>query len=342
MLHEALASLAAQTWPAVEVLVVDARGAGEIRLPERCGSFPLQVVSKGQALQRAPAANAGLEAVAGELVSFLDEDDWCDPEHLHTLAQGLLSDPRPGLAYVGMRVYEQDGGQPARVLHLEHSMEFLFDRNYLNLQAAMFRSEAARHCRFDERFEILEDWDFFLQLAQRMPFRRLNAITANYRGHLGTSGTGAQGNRDTARLLYFQDLLHAKWAEVAAPLRERTRQELAAGLAALRAGDWRTADRLFQGVLRRNPHEVNALNFSGMMRLQEGDPAAALSLLRRAVAIKNDAPGLLHNFGLACEAAGEAAAARAAFLEALRLDPGFAPARLALRRHLSNEEFNTL
>lgn len=333
-LAQALESLAQQTYLAAEILVVDARGTNRLGLPKRCGNFNLRMVNLGRPLLRPAAANAGLDDARGELITFLDEDDFCDPAHLATLAGALTGDPTVGLAYVGLRVFEQEDAEPAFVLHLEHSLEFLFERNYLNLQAAMFRrSFVTAGQRFDEEFEILEDWDFFLGLALRTRFLRLESVTANYRGHLGTSGAGGAGNHDPQGLQRYVSQLHKKWNSIADPYRERARQSIENGLRAQRAGNWALAEQHYAEVLLRNPHDLNALNLAGMARLRCGDFGRSLVLLRRAVAIKNDAPGLFHNLGLALEGAGEQVLARAAFAQALQLDPAFAPARIALQRH---------
>ena len=64
-LAEALASIAQQTYPVLEVIVVNAHGPGYPPLGEQCGPFPLRFVDQGRPLERSAAANAGLDAARG-------------------------------------------------------------------------------------------------------------------------------------------------------------------------------------------------------------------------------------------------------------------------------------
>ena len=54
--------------------------------------------------------------------------------------------------------------------------------NYIPIHAILFDSALLEHgCRFDEAFDIYEDWDFWLQLSQHTRFRHVDEITAYYR-----------------------------------------------------------------------------------------------------------------------------------------------------------------
>jgi hypothetical protein len=54
----------------------------------------------------------------------------------------------------------------------------LLSSNYISLIGLM---HAATDLRYDESFDILEDWDFMLRLAERGRFHRIAGITATYR-----------------------------------------------------------------------------------------------------------------------------------------------------------------
>ena len=79
LLKQALASLAASQYRALEVIVVNDGGT----VPVLPGDFPLPI--RGINLEsnqgRAGAANAGIEAAQGAYVAFLDDDDLVNREH---------------------------------------------------------------------------------------------------------------------------------------------------------------------------------------------------------------------------------------------------------------------
>lgn len=330
-LGAALDSLARQTYPSAEVVVIDARGEGGIPVESRVGSFPARLVSFGKPLRRAAAANAGLDHVRGAFVNFLDEDDLIEPGHLEALVRGMVAPPSVGLVYVGVQVFEDDGDTPARILHFEASREALFERNYISLQASLFSADLLScGCRFDEQFDLLEDWDFVLQVACHAELRRLPEITYRYRSHLGQSG--ASLNVEVEALAEAHRALEVKWHHVAEPFRARSRNEIRLGMEAHKRGEWREAERYYRGVLARNPSDVNALNLAGMASLHRGDTSLAIELLDRANGVRGDVAGLAFNLGLAYEAAGDTLRAHAAYVRAREIDPQFSRATAAIAR----------
>jgi LmbE family N-acetylglucosaminyl deacetylase len=98
-LKDALASVAAQTYPNVEVVVVNAKGSAHSSQPEYRDRLVLRLIESGSPLKRSAAANAGLDAARGEYIQFLDDDDTLDPDHLSTLVTTLRETREAAVAY---------------------------------------------------------------------------------------------------------------------------------------------------------------------------------------------------------------------------------------------------
>jgi len=94
-LADTIASLALQTCPRLEILIVDATGGRHRVLPDvpLAGGHSIRLVQSGRPLTRPQAANVGIDAVAGELFSFLDDDDTCDPDHIAALVAAAAAHP---------------------------------------------------------------------------------------------------------------------------------------------------------------------------------------------------------------------------------------------------------
>jgi len=226
-LGEALDSVAGQTYPAVEVVVVNAKGTDHPHVPPMCGSFPVRVVGAGT-LARSRAANVGLGEARGDYLILLDDDDWFLPGHIPALAATLAVHSEAVAAYSGARAVGP-GGTETWGLNRPFSPALLRAGNYIALHAAMFRRNALEGgARFDEDLDVYEDWDFFLQLATRGPFVHVDQISACYRAGgasaVGLSGTDPGRRAGRARVL---DKWRQRWsggelAELADELNSRT------------------------------------------------------------------------------------------------------------------------
>ena len=215
-LYEALDSISAQTWPFIEILVVNAKGAHR-DLPSTWGPHPLKVLSKGHPLPRSEAANLGLKAAQGTYASFLDDDDLLFEDHLGSLISKLEETPHVRAIYSGVRVevYDKDSKSPIRSFDFNEpfNLQRLRGRNYIPIHAMLFERSLITQdrCCFDETLDLFEDWDFWLQLSQHTPFLHHDKITALYRNQ-GGSGLGEENlEARNARILEATAKVLAKW-----------------------------------------------------------------------------------------------------------------------------------
>ena len=183
LLSKALDSVAAQEGPALEVLVVAAR-PGHGLLPPQCGEHPLRLIPTDVPLQRSAAANRALDAARGELLLFLDDDDWLLPGHIARLAAALQARPDAVAAYSDVQPVTKEGTPEGEAFALPFDALRLIAGNWIPPQGILFRrSLLAAGCRVDEALDLYEDWDFWLQAAQLGPFVHVPGVSACYRIH---------------------------------------------------------------------------------------------------------------------------------------------------------------
>lgn len=178
-LDRALSSIAVQTWPRVEVVVVNAKGGEHRPLPPWCGRFPLRFVDSEQPLHRSTAANRALDAARGDRLLFLDDDDWLEPDHLAKLAQALAQRPDAAAAVTGVRGVD-DAGHEVASWRGDAGIHRLMLANQMPIMSVLFRRDRLKEVRFDEQFDVFEDWDFWLQLAQTGTFVGVPGTSASY------------------------------------------------------------------------------------------------------------------------------------------------------------------
>jgi tetratricopeptide (TPR) repeat protein len=97
--------------------------------------------------------------------------------------------------------------------------------------------------------------------------------------------------------------------------------EMASGLRLHRAGRLDEAAHVYESALARNPANADACCLLGVVRNQQGQPAAAVDLIGRAVAMRPGVPGFHANLGLVWQSMGRLAESAAEFGHALRLYP---------------------
>lgn len=206
--RRALASIAAQAYRPLEVVLVDAAGRGFTQAS--LGDIPIRVVG-GTALDRPRAANVGIDSAHGEWLLFLDEDDEISPTHVASLtATAMVAGTR--VAYSQAQLIAPDG-KPGRILGGPFDRRALLQSNYLVSNAVLFHREVVRAgCRFDESMPLLEDWDFWLQASSRFDFAFTGQPTARYHAGSGSSGAGGGANLDRDALLAQRARILAKWS----------------------------------------------------------------------------------------------------------------------------------
>ena len=92
MLKDALASIAAQTYAPIEIIVVNDAGVDVERVVEQSRFKQRVVYLKHTTNKGLPAArNTGLKAASGDYIAYLDDDDVYYPDHIHTLVSFLLA-----------------------------------------------------------------------------------------------------------------------------------------------------------------------------------------------------------------------------------------------------------
>ena len=208
-LSEALDSVALQTYSNIEVVVVNAKGAGHVELGSWCGHFPLRRIDAGEMLRKSRAANIGLSNALGKYLIFLNDDDWFMPEHISLLVETLIHHPDTKVAYscvMGVNEEKQPNGnkfcQP-------FDRTLLLAGNYIPIHAVLFsRSIVDNGCRMDESLDLYEDWDFWLQAAAYSDFFFVPHFSAYYR--IGDqSGQGVRPDMVFARQVSAS--LFEKW-----------------------------------------------------------------------------------------------------------------------------------
>ncbi|QQD72743.1 glycosyltransferase [Acidithiobacillus ferrivorans] len=186
-LKDAIESISNQTYKNIEIIIVDASGTGEIGNRELESNRKIEVVCTGESLIRPKAANAGLLAAKGDELVFLDDDDIFYESHIEKLIGARSEYPEKLAAYSDVEVIGKDL-KKIIVYGCEWSKNRLLLANYIPINSVLFSRKILDFgCAFDENLYILEDWDWWLQVANYTSFNHIPGVSACYRYELGES-----------------------------------------------------------------------------------------------------------------------------------------------------------
>jgi len=117
LLREAVASVLAQTYHPIEIIIVDdgstddtGRVADELAIQHPVEIRVLHIVNGGPGLAR----ETGRQVARGEFIQYLDSDDLLLPRKFESQVQGLRANPHCGVAYGKTRHYPY-GAEPGQV-----------------------------------------------------------------------------------------------------------------------------------------------------------------------------------------------------------------------------------
>jgi hypothetical protein len=272
-LAEAIESVLAQTYPELELIVVD-DGSRDNSF-EVASRFPgvrcLRQPNRGVAAAR----NAGLAESEGHFTAFLDADDRLLPGALEVGMRALLATPGAAFA-AGM---PRDVGRDGEILReavqplvtRDHYLELLRECFIWSGSSLVYRRAALEAAGgFGERLEAADDYELYLKLARSYPVLCHDTVVTEYRRH------GSNTTRDPALVLTSQlQVLNRQRRQL------RGREERAARRAGVRGTRAAQGEALVAAVADAWRRGERRRALRGVLTLARRDPLAPLRYRRQ-------------------------------------------------------------
>jgi glycosyltransferase involved in cell wall biosynthesis len=259
-LRQALDSALGQTYRSLEVVVVDDGSTDSS--PEIIASYgsrirPLRQPNGGVALAR----NAGLRASAGDLIAFLDQDDWWLPEKVEKQVALFRADAELGLVHTGILQYSENAGAFVDSVYVTDRSPRLQGRCYgellqgnaiFNSSVMIRRSVLDNSGLFDPSLagNTCQDYDLWLRIARHHTLDYIPEQLAVLRLH-GEQGTWNRRDMLGDELRLLERALGRQGLHGSPEIRARVAELLHdLGMAHLDANAPRLARRCFARALR--------------------------------------------------------------------------------------------
>jgi glycosyltransferase involved in cell wall biosynthesis/peptidoglycan/xylan/chitin deacetylase (PgdA/CDA1 family) len=199
-LAEAIESVLAQSYPRVEIVVVDDGSPDNTR--EVAARYPEVRYVRQENQGLAAARNTGLRHSRGEYLVFLDADDRLLPEAVEAGLRQLRTHPECAFTFGKWKSIAANGSPLARTPPPPFAVQgdpyiFLLQCNHIQMHATVLyrRSVFEVVGVFDPSLNASEDYDLYLRITRQYPVCAHATIVAEYRRH------GSNMTHDPARML---------------------------------------------------------------------------------------------------------------------------------------------
>jgi glycosyltransferase involved in cell wall biosynthesis len=184
-LEDALRSALSQTYPDVEIIVVD--DGSTDNSAEIAQRFPVRYIrqeNRGLTETR----NRGVRESRGSFIVFLDADDRLKPEAIEAGIRLLQFRPEYAMAVGDHTFISADGSHLAgsrKECLPSHHYEALLKSNFIEMiSSALFRRRVFDEVGgFDPKLRVAEDYDLYLRIVRSHPICCHPSIVAEYRIH---------------------------------------------------------------------------------------------------------------------------------------------------------------
>ena len=224
-LAEALASVVQQTYRNLEIFVIR-DGGQDVADVIRSFCDPRIIFIDREVNRGKPfSLNEALSRARGKYVAYLDDDDVYYPCHVETLVKVLEAEPSCGVAYSDLyKVYCEvlrGGGRVVLSKHVEISRDFdrflmLYFNHVLHVSLMHRRDLLDKTGPYNERLNILIDWDMTRRLAFFTDFLHVPVITGEFYSPVAACDRiSVQQRKDPQE--YLRNMLAIRTARPAGP-----------------------------------------------------------------------------------------------------------------------------
>jgi glycosyltransferase involved in cell wall biosynthesis len=197
---DAIDSVLAQTYPRIELIVVDGSTDDTPRILDEYGSRITVIRAEPRGISA--ARNVGIRAATGTYVAFLDADDTWVPSKIEKQIARFERDPAVGLVCSDASFRDETGVRPGRAFAGAApcaGMVFpvIFADSFLGTLTVVVRRECFTDVgMFDEAITASEDHDMWLRISRKWAVDFVDEPLAEYRY------SPDQASADRRRTLY--------------------------------------------------------------------------------------------------------------------------------------------
>ena len=218
MLAQAVQSVLNQTFPDIEIIVINDGGIDVQNILTSLNSKGnILYLKHDQNLDRSAARNTGIHAASGKYIAYLDDDDTYYPNHLETLVR-FLENSEYKVAYTDAVMAEQpkqDGKYVTTNRSVPYSFDFDSDKilvnNFIPILCLMHEKSCLDETgAFDVNLGTHEDWDLLIRLSRKFSIAHIKETTCEFVWRNDGSTTTSKNRSDFFRT---REIIYNKYTQ---------------------------------------------------------------------------------------------------------------------------------
>lgn len=193
VLRETLISIREQTYPNIEVVIVeDGPDVSRRMIESEFADLDIRYRATGEKKGRCVVGNLAMQMATGDYFNFLDDDDVFYADHVETLMTELERNPEYKIAYaygfetpirvLSQSPYRYEVSGYRQTVHFQFNRDELLIHNLFPIQAVMFsRGVYEELGGLNEELDVLEDWNLWVKYSTKHDFLCVEKTTSIYR-----------------------------------------------------------------------------------------------------------------------------------------------------------------
>lgn len=194
-LRQAIDSVLQQTEQDFECSIVNDYPPDSLALEKAIANFHddrLRLINRDRSGGGNAARNTGITQARGDIIAFLDDDDWWSANKLQRHLEQHLANPQAGLIFSGLTKRWEDEVIPSKTVRAKlpkTDIVTAMSRGKfcpVTTSSVTVRRECFERCGlFDSNLVSFQDWDMWYRIAHDYDFDCIDETLLVFRQHLG-------------------------------------------------------------------------------------------------------------------------------------------------------------
>ena len=192
-LSKSVKSVLQQTYKDLELIFYDNQSSDKsIKIIRNFKDKRIRILKSKNFVKLYKARNAAIKKSKGEFIAFLDTDDWWHRDKLKNQIKLIKYNKEIKILYSKFYIYDQSSKKKKINTKKVYSGKITKNilKNYnVGILTVLINRKIFEKIKFNERYNIIGDFDFFTKLSLNYSFHAINKPLAFYRSHSNNFST---------------------------------------------------------------------------------------------------------------------------------------------------------